>query len=132
MRVGQQDVLVELFVIEVIELHDASHEGVLRIRRLLIARAVLVLAQRNHHRLLDEVCRVHHCVRVQLPELRDLVDSFLLEVPGSQCSEIWVSGALLDYVPEFFAARAAHELEHFFVFFLVLVCILKIVFVLVL
>ena len=73
-RFLQQYIWVEPMVVVIIELHDTAHEGMLCVLRLKYA-IILVLLNRHHHRLLNEVGCVDHRVSVQLLERLDLLNA---------------------------------------------------------
>lgn len=100
---------IVLLVIVIVEVHDAAHEGVVRIHGL-IAVAFIVDLKRHHHRFLNEVRGVHDRVRMQFPKVLYFVDAldFVLGLRGGL--EVGVARAVLDAVPELLAADAAHVL----------------------
>ena len=73
-----QDVGVIHLIVVVLEVHYASHEGVVRIL-MLFEVALFIVLERHHDGLLEEVGRLHNSISVQFLEALDPLDTIKIE-----------------------------------------------------
>jgi hypothetical protein len=111
-----QNKIIELFVVEIVEFHNTSAEGVLTVFGRMDL-PIIVDNVRHHHRLLDEVGRVDNCVNVELLELFYLFDAVVVLFSLSGSSQVGIPRALVNRVAHLFAANTFGILLHLVLIF---------------
>jgi len=96
-------------IVVVVEIHDASHEGMVLIRDLFLR--VGLVRDRHHNRTLHEMSRRHQRVRVKLFEGGYLLDSLSVDAYLLVGFEVGIPSAIFDSVADFLAAGAASVLD---------------------
>lgn len=108
-RVLKQHEVVKVVIVVVVEIHDASHEGVVLVRDLFLS---LGLIHDGHHdRTFQKVGRRHQRVSVKLFEVRNFLDSLCVDVHLLVGLKIGITSTIFDPVADFFAAGAASVLD---------------------
>ena len=96
-------------VVVVVKLHDTAHEWIVGVLSLFYVPIVVVL-DRDHDLLLEQVRCLDDGVSEEFPEVFHLLDSLELNVCFDASLEIWVTQAVLHSVTDLFASGTPHIL----------------------
>ena len=96
-------------IVVIVELHDSTHEGVVGVADLLLVSFLIVL-DRNHHSLFEQVSRRNNRISVKLTEVLHLLDPIEFLICLGTRLNVWISCTVVDQVTDLFAASAAYIL----------------------
>lgn len=108
-----EHVIIETFVVVIVESHNSTHEGLHYFLRLL----KLVLRSHcdwNHYWLLNEVSCPNQCIGTGFLQFADWLDSLNIIIHVTHGLKVWVVQAVLNWMANLFATKTSHIAQLFF------------------